>query len=160
MEPMYNLARLDTNAVRQGLIRTNILNAAMWPTFVNTKNPFFSFIYASNYPLADGSVVPSAVAQLGQFPPPPRVDVPVDLRSDPRYPHDSNCTDQVDHSTAVDVGDRVVSDFIWQRQPWGLYSGGNLNQTYPGVDYLVAYWMGRYHAYIGDDTQGRCTVWQ
>ncbi len=56
---------------------------------------------------------------------------------------------------AVDVSERVVSDFIWQRNPWGLLDGGNPQLTYPGVDYLVAYWMGRYYGQLQDDTPGR-----
>jgi hypothetical protein len=158
-EPMYNLARLETDPARQVTIQATILNDTMWPDFVNTKNSFFSFIYAANQPSPDPSVVPIAVTQLGQFPPPPRVQVPVDLRSNPAYPHDPSCTNQVDHSTAIDVGVRTVGDFLWQRDPWELYDPGNLNQTFPGVDYMVAYWMGRWHSFMTDDTPGKCLAW-
>jgi hypothetical protein len=65
----------------------------------------------------------------------------------------------VDHSTAVDVGDRVVDDFIWQRQPWSLFDWGDERQLYPGVDYLVAYWMARRHGLTGDDSAGHCAAW-
>ena len=71
----------------------------------------------------------------------------------------SGCTDQVAHTTAVDVGDRPVGDFLWQRHPWGLFEAGDLSQTEPGVDYLVAYWMGRRHGFITDDAQGHCLRW-
>jgi hypothetical protein len=104
------------------------------------------------------TVATAALAQLSQFPPPPRVHRPVDLRSDPRYPHEPSCTDQAAHSTAVDVGERVVSDFLWQRHPWGLYDFGDLARGEPGVDYLVAYWLGRHHQLIAEDTPGRCLV--
>ena len=96
-----------------------------------------------------------------QFPPPPRIRAPVDLRNDPRYqPHESGCTDQTSHANAVDVGERVVSDFIWQRNPWGLYDTGNPAVTYPGIDYLAAYWMGRFNGHLGDDTPGLCLAWR
>ena len=160
MEPMYNLARLEVDLVRRGIIRTSVLQDQMWPEFDSTKNPFFSYIYASTVPGVPASVHSSATAQLTQFPPAPRVKVPVDLTNDPKYqPHQSGCADQTSHDNAVDVGERVVSDFIWQRNPWGLLDSGNPAQTYPGVDYLVAYWMGRHHTYIPDDTAGRCTAW-
>ncbi len=133
----------------------------MWPEFVHTKNVFFSYIYAANAPAPGAEVIDSAAAQLAGFPPPPRVRVPVDLRFDPRYvPHQEGCTDQCRHDNAVDVAERVVSDFIWQRNPWGLFDGGNPHQTYPGVDYLVAYWMGRFHGFLDDDTPGRCLAWR
>jgi hypothetical protein len=93
--------------------------------------------------------------------PAPRVFVGTDLRESPKYPsrHES-CADQVAHDDAIDVGDRVVADFMWQRQPWGLYAGGDVHQTQPGVDYLVAYFMGRAHGFIADDTAGSCLAWQ
>ena len=85
----------------------------------------------------------------------------MDLRNDASYqPHQSGCTDQVDHASAVDVADRVPSDFIWQRHPWGLLDAGDPASTYPGVDYLAAYWFGRYHGFITDDTPSRCLVWR
>jgi hypothetical protein len=84
-----------------------------------------------------------------------------DFRADSRYmPHESSCTDQVVHTSAVDVADRVVSDFIWQRHPWGLFDSGNPSQTYPGVDYLAAYWIGRFHGFLTDDTPGTCLAWR
>ena len=160
MEPMYNLARLEIDPGRRGIIRSNVLEARLWEEYATTKNSFFSFIYSACMPGSPASAHEQAEAQLAQFPPPPRVRVPVDLTNDPTYmPHQDGCTDQTDHSGAVDVGDRVVSDFIWQRHPWGLLDGGDLAQTYPGIDYLVAYWMGRNHGFIGDDTAGKCTAW-
>lgn len=161
MEPMYNLARLEIDPGRRGIIRSNVLQARMWEEFDTTKNSFFAFIYSACMPGSAASVHEEAETQLAQFPPPPRVKVAVDLTTDPKYlPHQDGCENQTDHGGAVDVGERVVSDFIWQRHPWGLLDNGNPAQTYPGIDYLVAYWMGRQHGYIDDDTAGRCTAWR
>ena len=161
MMPLYNLARLETNANVKSLVRDEILEDAMWPAFEKTKNVFFSFIYAGVTPSAPSSVVSDATTQLAQFPPAPRVFVGTDLRASPKYPsrHES-CADQVGHDDAIDVGDRVVADFMWQRHAWGLYEGGDIHQTQPGVDYLVAYFMGRAHGFIPDDTEGTCLAWQ
>ncbi len=161
MMPLYNLARLEDDAARAAVVRDEVLGEAMWPAFENTKNAFFSFIYAGVTPGAAPGVVTSARAQIAQFPPAPRVFHAVDLRSDPRYAsREQGCTDQVKHDTAVDVGDRVPADFMWQREPWGLYAAGDVAQTHPGVDYLVAYFMGRAHGFLPDDTDGVCLAWQ
>jgi hypothetical protein len=162
MEPMYNLARLEDDATLQPIVRNDVLAAKMWPIFRATKSSFFSYIYAANVASPEAGAVATANAQLAQFPPPPRVHVAVDLRASPEYPdHQSGCTDQVVHTTAVDVGDRPVGDFLWQRHPWGLYDAGDPNQTEPGVDYLVAYWLARRHGLIAaDDTAGRCLRWR
>ncbi len=161
MEPMYNLARLEDDPGRSALIRDDILDAQMWTEFHNDKNVFFSYSYAANTPSSPASIVSDANAQLAGFPAPPRSWAGVDLRSDPRYmPHQADCTDQVSHDSAVDVADRVVSDFIWQRNPWQLYAPDYPASTGPGVDYLLAYWMGRRHDFLSDDNAGTCLVWR
>jgi hypothetical protein len=161
MQPMYNWARLEDDFDTSFDIRYNVLEGRMWPTFVNTKNSFFSFIYAGTVLTHAPEVVDVAVAQLAQFPPPPRVKLAVDLRTDTRYmPHEDGCDDQVHHGTAVDVGERCASDFIWQSKPWELLCPGDPYTTFPGVDYLVAYWMGRHHDFIEDDTPGHCLAWR
>ena len=158
---MYDLARLEDDPARVSVIENDILGAKMWPAFVDTKNSFFSFIYAATRSGVDPAVVSSAAAQLGQFPAAPRVMRAVDLRSSPKYPsREQGCTDQVGHADAVDVGDRPSADFLWQRHPWGLYDGGDPRQTEPGVDFLVAYFLGRQHGFIADDTPGICLAWQ
>jgi hypothetical protein len=160
MEPMFNLARLEDDPGRSSIVKTDILKSLLWPAYVNTKNVFFSFIYAGVSSGVDPSVTTSAAAQLAQFPPPPRVLAPVNLVSDPRYmPHDASCTNQVDHATAVDVGDRPAGDFMWQRHPWSLFDAGDVAQGEPGVDYLVAYWMGRQAKFLSDDTPTRCLAY-
>lgn len=160
MEPLYNLSRLETDPSRRNDIQNVLFTNKMWPVFSTTKNPFFSFIYAGTVSGAPSSVASSAWTQLQQFPPPPRVHFAVDLRNDPRYPHDPSCPTQLRHDLAVDVGERVVSDFLWQRSPWELFAGGDLHRTEPGVDYLVAYWLGRKHGFIPDDTPTRCLAWR
>jgi hypothetical protein len=161
MEPLYNLAGLETDPTLLATIRSNVIESHIWPTFVNTKNVFFSYIYAGVDPSYDPAVVTSAGAQIAQFPPPTRVDVAVDWSDAGKYePHQAGCTNQCDHSTAVDVGDRVPDEFIWQRDPWELVGGGDLQQTYPGVDYLVAYWMGRRHGFLSETNPQDCLVWK
>ena len=161
MMPMYDLARLEDDPGRASIVKNDILGAKMWPAFENTKNSFFSFIYAGTRSGVAPSVVTSAAAQLAQFPVAPRVMRPVDLRSSPRYAaREQGCTDQVVHTDAVDVGDRVTGDFMWQRDPWSLYAAGDPRQTEPSVDFLAAYFLGRRHDFIADDTPETCLAWQ
>jgi hypothetical protein len=161
MEPMYNLARLEKDPSILATVRDNILEGVLWKEHQGTKNSFFYYIYSSNVPSASAEIAEEATSQLSGFPPPPRVHVQTDLLNDPRYlPHEQGCENQTSHDKAVDVADRMVSDFIWQRHPWGLYQGENASLVYPGVDYLVAYWMGRHHGYIVDDKPGTCLAWQ
>jgi len=160
MEPMYNLSRLETDPLLATRVHTDVLQKKMWPLFEKTKNSFFSYIYAGTVPGVPATVSSLATEQLSQFPPPPRVKVAVDLLNDPKYPHESGCDNQCSHDTAVDVGERPVGDFLWQRHPWGLFDPGDPSQTQPGVDYLTAYWMGRVHGFIQDDSVGKCLVWK
>lgn len=46
---------------------------------------------------------------------------------------------------------RCRSSFDWKDCPYALYSGlgENGRVQYAAVDYLVAYWMGRYHGFLG-----------
>lgn len=71
-------------------------------------------------------------------------------------------------ATPYPLNDWCPVDFIWQQSPYrtccfmnGLAGGGNSpacgNQcfqkdvVFPGADYLVAYWMGRYHGFLGPE---------
>jgi hypothetical protein len=161
MMPMYTLARFETDPARRSIVVDSILGQKMWPEFETTKNPFFSYIYAGVRAGTPAGIVTSATSQLGQFPAAPRIHVPTDHRTNPKYAaRDSQCAEQLDHGSAVDVGDRVVDGFLWQRHPWGLYDPGNAAQTHSGVDYLVAYWLGRRHDFLREDAAGRCMAWQ
>ena len=60
---------------------------------------------------------------------------------------------------AVDVADREMDDFIWQRGAWRLRSAGDPDQLFPATDYLAAYWAARRHDLIADDRVGTCTRW-
>lgn len=162
MQPMHNLARLEQNPNRRNRILYDVLESRMWQTTRYHKNVFFDFIYAANVELPMDPLVGSrAAAQLATYPPPPRVRYEINLREDPRYfPHDSDCEDHTSHDTAIDVGDRGATDFLWQYGSWSLYYAPSLRQTYPGTDYILAYWMGRFHGFIDEDAAGRCTAWR
>jgi len=157
-EPVYNLVRLEPDLTLRASFQQEVLEGKMWPVVQDHKNVFFSFIHASQAtpsPTVQG-IVNAATLQLDQFPPPPHAHVAVDNSG--KYPANAQCPGQ--SSVAVDVADRVASDFIWQRDPFGLATGGDPTKVYPGVDYLLAYWLGRRHGFIADDGTGTCLRWQ
>lgn len=158
-QPVYNLVRLEDDPTLRTGFQKDVLAGLMWPYVKDHKNVFFSYIHASQSPTPSSAaiqaVVSDANAQLAQFPTPPHAHVAVDNTT--TYPADPSCPDHA--SVAVDVKDRVASDFIWQRDPFGLTTGGNPALVYPGVDYLLAYWMSQVHGFLTDDAAGTCLRW-
>lgn len=63
-------------------------------------------------------------------------------------------------SIAVDVNDRVPGSFLWDKNPWKLYDAGDPNYLYPGVDYLITYWIARHYGYLDDDAAETCLLWR
>ena len=160
----YVWARLEKDATRGARIRDAILDGKMWAALAAQKNPYFAFLWgATRAGTPAAATIAAASAELAQFPAGPRVHVAVDHSADARYlPHDASCTTEpmTDTATnAVDVGDRVVDDFLWQRGPWRLHDAGNAAEVYPGVDYLAAYWAARAAGFIADDAAGTCARW-
>jgi len=51
------------------------------------------------------------------------------------------------------VPEQCSSDFLWQRNPFQIEPCGvdRPEETRPGVDYLVAYWLAAYHKFIGKE---------
>ena len=158
--PLYNWARLETDPARAARIREEVLHDGLWAEVVHHKNVFFAFLYAAQAPAGTPTeeITDFHRDQLAQFPPPPNVNVPVDLRGDPRYPEDPRCPGLSE--VAIDIGDRVPKSFLWEHDPWELQNDGNARFLYPGVDYLLAYWLGRYHGFIGEDAPATEARWR
>ncbi len=156
--PMFSWARLEPDPTRREQVRRDVLASRMWPAVATHKNVFFAFIYGSQAPAGtdiDG-VVSAHADQLAGFPLAPNAAVPVDLRG--VYPEDPACPGL--SAVAIDVGDRVPASFLWERQPWKLQDPGLPNGLYGGVDYLLAYWLGRYFGFIEDDAPGTCLTYR
>ena len=49
---------------------------------------------------------------------------------------------------------------MWERNPWKLVEVLEPNKLYPGIDYLVTYWMARYYGYLQDDATDTCLQWR
>ncbi|HEY2745453.1 MAG TPA: hypothetical protein VGL86_12545 [Polyangia bacterium] len=160
----YVWARLEKDPTRGARIADAILDGEMWKALDWQKNPYFAFLWgATRTTTPDAATIAAANAELAQFPPGPRVHVAVDQSTNAKYlPHDTSCTSTPMTDTAndaVDVGDRVIEDFLWQRDPWELLDAGNAAEVYPGVDYLAAYWAARAAGFASDDAPGTCARW-
>lgn len=159
-EPAYNVVSLGQDPARQGRFVRDVLLGRMWPIVDDHKNVFFSYIAAASRggDLDDywSDVVLRANDQLAQFPDAPRVDVPNDVSG--LYPPNPSCPGQ--SSIPIEVGHRNAADFLWQRSPFGLSTTGNVAKVFPGVDYLAAYWLGRRHGFLEDDSPGTRTRWR
>jgi hypothetical protein len=155
----FTWAALESDPALKPIIQGDVLNDGLWAALKGHKNSYFAFLWGATQAAPDPTAIADAVTQFSGFPPGPRIDAPTSLLSDPRYvPHDSSCANLCDTATlAVDVKDRRVDDFIWQRQPWILSDPGNPKLVYPGVDYLAAYWAGRYYKFLSEDRPGTCT---
>jgi hypothetical protein len=154
-------AMLEKDPVRSNRIRNEILDGAMWGDLKGHKNSYFAFLWGATRATPAKDAIDAAVAQLAQFEPGPRVHIPRNNVAAPQYlPLDTTCTAEPLCNTttlAVDVKDRHLADFLWQRQPWQLSDGGDLTEVYPGVDYLAAYWAARHHGFVAEDRPGTCT---
>jgi len=144
--PMYNWVRLEDNAVRRGRLQREVLRDALWSAVARHKNVLFAFIYASQAAPEDVTkeIVDLHAAQLALFPDAPQLDAAIDLRW--KYPEDPDCRGL--SVVATDVDERPAATFIWERNPWTLTASGTPNLVYPGVDYLLAYWLGRHSKFI------------
>jgi uncharacterized protein (TIGR03437 family) len=73
----------------------------------------------------------------------PRRDFPVDLRTKVPVCGDQACQ-------PVPVPQRINTDFLWQRSPFQLVSGGDGLIEGPGIDYILPYWMARFYGVVSD----------
>ena len=157
MTPMFNLVRLETDPALRASMHNDVLAAKMWPTVKNHKNVWFSYIYGCSAPsgTATQAVVDDASAQLALFPPAPNAEHAVDNTG--KYTANPACADQT--ATAVDVSDRWADYFCWQKHPFYMTHPGDPQMVWPGVDYLLPYWLGRAQGFLKDDAPGTCLRW-
>ena len=75
----------------------------------------------------------------------PRRDFPVDLRG--KIP---SCVAVDRACQPIPVPLRVTTDFIWQRSPFQMVSGGDGLIETAGLDYILPYWMARFYGVVDD----------
>ena len=156
--PIFNLLYVEKDAVFRQAVLQQVLLKQVWSVVKEHKNLYFTYVTASQASkgFVSSKQLQEAEKQLKSFVAPPKAQVLVDNTA--HYPHHSKCPKL--SSKAIDVGTRVAKDFLWQHHPFYLKTEIVAPQlVYPGVDYLVAYWLGRYYGYVADDAPQTCLRW-
>jgi len=155
---MYNLIRLEPESPFRTCLQRDVLGARMYEEARGQLNVYFDYASAGMGPagLLSAAELATATSGLAEFVAPPKLARPVDNRD--RYAASPDCPEQ--STTPIPVRHRVPTDFIWQHHPFQLVNPEPHDRhVYPPVDYLLAYWMGRHHGFIEDDSAGSCTRW-
>ncbi|NLH50897.1 MAG: hypothetical protein GX444_20160 [Myxococcales bacterium] len=139
------------------------------PWVENTHNVYFDWVYLTACQRLDrcrGSqaIMEDGVAMLGQFTEPPNREIHIDPPAAAVDPISQWLVDfqstlpdwlgdlldfQLQAKEAYPVEYRCRQEYLWQRSPFQMQCAGFLPQhVMPGVDYLMAYWMGRYYDYL------------
>jgi len=133
----------------------------------NTHNVFFDEIYLSQCERAGGcrdyeETFFDLRYQLPDFQDPPVREVPLEIPEIPLDPLSVFLSDLVDRLGIREIFDiepqtldprpvrhRCPRSFMWQKSPYNITCpGGDGTEVYPGIDYMIAYWMGRYYNLI------------
>lgn len=156
--PVFNWVRLENDPVKKSFLQTNVLKNRMWSAVEDHKNVFFGYIYTSqaNPYENTASIITSHTDQLKQFPSPPLISIDIDNTG--KYEENPSCKGL--SKTAIDVKDRVRAGFLWEKNPWKIKEPAEPNLLFPGVDYLITYWMARYYGYLEDDVPDTCLRWK
>jgi hypothetical protein len=156
--PAFNWVRLEEDYFRKTDLQNFVLRDRMWEAVKDHKNVFFSYIYTSQANPTDNiaPVISAQTDQLRQFPPAPYLAIAVDNTG--KYEENPECPGL--SKTAIDVSERVPASFLWERNPWKLKEDAVPNYIYPGVDYLITYWMARYYGYLEEDAPDTCLRWK
>lgn len=147
----YNLLRLEKSSellheYRKGLERS-------WKVVRNEGNSFFNFVYI--YLVGDHTAeLLEAVETLRLFPEEKRVvEVRNSQRKDIRKAWFSDRHGNLQAIRPLPVYQRPANGFEWKANPYRMDGnpGARGKAEYGGVDYLLAYWLGRYHGFISRD---------
>jgi hypothetical protein len=131
----YNLIRLETNATLRNFYEDSY--AIMRRTTDDHGNAHFNMIDRALHG-ANARRDSDTRAMLDAWLKRPRADVFVDLRG--KVPI---CGDDACNPVPVDL--RPPSDFVWQISPFQVMGGGSGIIENAGIDYILPYWMARYH---------------
>jgi len=132
---LYNLVRLEETG---SIFRQNYVRAydELRRTTETHGNAFFNMLDRVIKGGNTGHDV-ETITLLDSWLNRPRRDVWIDLRATtPACGDDRACA-------PIPVGERINTDFLWQRSPFLLYGGGLGQIETAGIDYILPYWMSR-----------------
>jgi len=162
----FNLFRLERNAERRAMYLDVFHDKIRWLVEF-THNVFFDEIYLANCERAGecreyNDSLTDLQTQILDFQDPPVREVPLEIPEWPLDPFSVFMSDLIDLLGIRELIDieyqtldprpvkwRCPRSFMWQKTPYNIdCPGGDGTEVYPGIDYLLAYWMGRYYNLI------------
>ena len=165
-ENFFTLLRLERDPDRRAFY-LDIFYRAIRKLVHYTHNVFFDVIYLSQCERAGACQdfddhLADVKIQLFDFQDPPVREIPKTIPDWPLDPLSVILSDFVDQYNLRWLADfdyqtldprpvlyRCPRSFMWQKTPYNIdCPGGDGTEVYPGVDYMVAYWMGRYYSFI------------
>lgn len=153
----FNLIRLEQDVRLQKFYRGMFIKK-MWNITKNHQNALFNYMYIVISDINDDMVLENTKKLLRQFSPPPRRNVRVENSQRKDITKTTSILgilrlkkNIIFAKNPIPISDRPPTDFLWQRSPFILDGGGDGSLQYPGIDFLLPYWMGRYYGFIGED---------
>ena len=153
----FNLTRLETNDRRLSAYQERYINL-LWQDAGEgladrradvEQNVLFAILFGQPLDFWPPAGTMDADHQMDLFPAPPRIDHAVDHSPDPSIEQNPEKAGWA--LDALDVDLRPPAPFLWDRNPYLLAGGADDGHEFPGVDYLLAYWLGRYYHRFGPD---------
>ncbi len=146
----YNLMRYETDPRLSALYQESLQRA--WSVVRREKNPFFTFVYHALAPESqwDAAALADAMDSLERFP-------TEESRYDPEALENGCIAHRLDRlrrrqaCAPLPMDERPQVAVEWNQNPARLEPGIRDRGAYSGFDYLVAYWLGRAHGFIGSD---------
>jgi len=168
----YNLFRLDPDDERVAFYFDNYMKR-IHPHVAGMHQTYFDYIYligCERLGICEDSyaIMEDGVEQLHLFQQPPNTDIHITPGSPPGGidPVSQRLVEiaaglpewlleltglefELQAKGGYDVAHRCRQEFIWQRSPHQMTCAGFWpTHVMPGLDYLLAYWMGRYYGYL------------
>lgn len=152
----YDIARLDPSKARRKIFAF-YFQSQVRPFTRGTDNVFFDYVAMAIAGEPDPAVIARDREVLRLLPEPPNRSL---CHNPPPAPACPFCavlsrSGRLEKSALkpFPIQDQCPADFLWQRSPYKLHccDSSDPAHVYPGIDYLLAYWMGRYHGFLGPE---------
>lgn len=148
---LYPLIRLEQDPDLLGSYRQALRR--LWGVVRHEGNPFFTFsAHALEAPeWRDEAALAAAVQTLARFPFPKRDDtILASSRRDVCRAWFDDRHGDPQACEPLPIDQRPRSSFEWASNPYRMDRHGDPRTSLAGVDFLVAYWMGRRHGLLTD----------
>lgn len=152
----YNIIRLEPSEAGREYYRL-VYEAMVRPWVQGTDNVFFDYSWMVIRGEPDLEVMDRDREALGLFPEPPNRDLCINPPPAPLEPLSAAFawTGLVERRAVkpYPINQQCGTDFLWQRSPYKAHccQDSDPARVFPGVDYLLAYWMGRWHGFLSED---------